>query len=461
MSLSSFTFGTHLFDAKYEVLKSVTLQMTNFENGNNKFYLMEIHEAGGKYRLYSAYGRTGSTQAKEERIPTSLAQAESEFDKIKRSKEKKGYVEVKMVSTSVGSDLGNAKILSDDFKKDAVVTKKTSVSNINEFIKKIVSRIYDEAGQGCTSQLNGSLEASSKNPLGTLSTTQIKEGKDILLSINALLSKDKKLIGTIEPEVLKLTNAFYSAIPQEIPLRPKAESARIEWMKKYALNNAVILDEKSDLLDLLGNVKGMIDSFSSDDVGEKYKQLECEFQECSKEEFAWAKNHLESNQSSYHNWKLEAVNIWKVNSKAQSSYRDYITKIGNIQPLFHGSRAANIMGICKKGLLQRPPGAYVTGSMFGSNAIYFANQSTKSSQYATARFGGAGSKYGNTCFMFIADVGLGKIKEYQYAQQMLSRPPDGYDSVKGVKGPALLHDEHMIYDIRQNQLKYLIEFRQI
>jgi poly [ADP-ribose] polymerase len=131
--------------------------------------------------------------------------------------------------------------------------------------------------------------------------------------------------------------------------------------------------------------------------------------------------------------------------------------IGNITPLFHGSRSANIMGICKKGLLLRPPGAYVTGSMFG-NGLYFADQSTKSSQYSTARFGGSGNSYGDSYFMFVADVALGKIKKYEDSQSHLNKAPYGYDSVQGEKGRQLIHNEFIVYDIRQNQLQYLVEF---
>ena len=462
MPLPTFDFGQHPFDSKYDVTKSVTLQMTDFEGGNNKFYQMELHVgSSGKVRIYSAYGRTGKTPVKEERIPDSLPAAESEFVKIQKSKEKKGYREVKMVSTTQGSDVGNQQILSQDFKKDKVDTgaKKKPSIQLDPSISSLVDRLFVEAGQTCKSQLNGSLQSTASNPLGTLSLGQLNEGKEILLKVNKLLSSDKSLIDSIEPEVMALSNAFYSAIPQEIPLRPKDEASRKEWMRRFALNNAKILDEKSDLLDLLGDVKGMMQGFATDDVAVKYGELNCDFEVTSPTEFKRIKDFLEGTQSKYHHWKLVAKRIWKIRSKGQAGYRNYMDTIGNIQPLFHGSRAANIMGICKKGLLLRPPGAYVTGSMFG-NGLYFADQSTKSSQYATARFGGAASNYGNTFFMFVADVSLGKIKQYEHSQSSLIKAPAGYHSVQGVKGPSLVHNEFIVYDIRQNELQFLIEFEQ-
>lgn len=462
-NLETFSFGTNAFDADFEVVKTVTLQKTDMVEGNNKFYQIELHKGkkSGKFRIYSCYGRTGGrTPAKEERIPSS-GYEEAEFDWLQKSKEKKKYKKVDMVATKLGTNEGNQKILSQDFKKDKVTAPATSISrlNLDASVSSLVERLYAEAGQSCKSQLNGSLQTTASNPLGTLSLTQIQEGKDILLKANNLLSKKKSLIDSIEPEVLELTNAFYSAIPQEIPLRPKTEAGRKDWMRQYAINNSKILDEKGDLLDLLGDVKGMMAGFATDDLGVKYDELNCTIEPASTQEFNWAKNHLEGSQSRHHSWKLKAKRIWKISSKGQHGYRSYVEKIGNIQPLFHGSRAANIMGICKKGLLLRPPGAYVTGSMFG-NGLYFADQSTKSSQYATARYGGDASRYGNSYFMYIADVALGKIKKYQDAQTSLQEAPSGYDSVQGEKGRSLVHNEFIVYNIKQNELKYLIEFEQ-
>lgn len=464
MPLPTYKFGENPFDTSFEVIKTVTLQKTDMAEGNNKFYQIELHKGkSGKFRIYSCYGRTGTaTPAKEERMP-SAGSEELEFDKLQRSKEKKSYKKVDMVATKQGTDVGNQKILSQDFKKDKVQAASGTVPQVNleASIASLVARLYDEAGQGCQSQLNGSLQATAENPLGTLSLTQINEGKAILAEVNTLLSKKKSLIDSIEVEVVNLTNAFYSAIPQVIPIRPKVaagDKARQEWIRSFALNNSKILDEKQDLLDLLGDVKGMMAGFATSDLAVKYDQLNCSIELTTADEFRKIKDFLESTQSKHHNWTLKAKRIWRVSSKGQKGYRDHMNPIGNIQPLFHGSRAANILGICKKGLLLRPPGAYVTGSMFG-NGLYFADQSTKSSQYATARYGGSSSNYGNSYFMYVADVALGKIRKFQDSQSSLTRAPAGYDSVQGEKGRSLVHNEFIVYDVRQNELKYLIEFQ--
>lgn len=474
MKLKSSKFGEYKFPSEYDVLKSVVLNKTDLTEGNNKFYNIEAHAAkdGSKFRLYSCYGRVGTPGVKEERIPTQTKDALLEaFEDLLQEKtsNKKGYKEVKVAVTKTGSEQGNKLILSDDIKKDNLTHLNKSVSvQLPTVVSNLVTRLYNEAGQACSSQLNtGQLNATAENPLGTLTLTQIDEGRNVLQDIQKILKKDKSLIDSAEPELVKLSNQFYTTIPQIIPLRPKkAKLSESEfnrnmeqYLKNIALNNTTKLDEKEDLLDLLTDVKGMVSGFASNDIVTKYREIGCEFSplDQSSQEFRSVKDYMMTTRSNHHHWSAKVENIWKVAIGKQSNTNLPTMKdIGNIKPLFHGSRPSNILGICKKGLLMRPPGVYITGSMFG-NGIYFANQSSKSEQYATARFGGDGGK-GTTYFMFVADVALGKIKKYQASQSWLDKPPAGYDSVQGEKGYSLLHDEFIVYNTKQHIIQYLIEF---
>lgn len=458
MALKSSSYGVTSFPSTFEVEKSTTLQKTDMGNGNNKFYVLELHKSGNKYRLYSRYGRTGAAGTEEERIPHSSWEAENEYDRIIRSKEKKGYKQVAMAVTSMGSAVGNTKVLSDDVKKAPAVVK--SKSSLDPELASFVNRLYSDAGQACISQLNVNTHASSKNPLGTLTGSQISGGRTILKEINSLLTKKPTLIGSIHKEIVEASNEFYSMIPHEIPLRPRDEEGRKEHLKRYCLNNPNILDEKSDFLDILEDVEGLISGFESDDTDKKYEQIKCKYQLCSKssDDYQAVVKYIQKSKSQHHHWSIRVQNVWKMESLAQAAYRSTMDKVGNIEPLFHGSRPGNILGICQKGLLLRPPGAYVTGSMFG-NGLYFADQSSKSTQYSTARFGGS-SGNSNRFYLFVADVALGRIKEYEQAQMHLQKPPSGYDSVKGAKGRSLLHNEFIVYDIKQNQLQYIVEFTQ-
>ena len=99
------------FPSDYEVTKRVTLNFTDIVNNNNKFYNLEVQVAkSGDSRIFTMYGRVGGTSAKEYRVAESQSHAESEADKIIKSKIKKGYVEVKLVKADVGSEAGKAKV---------------------------------------------------------------------------------------------------------------------------------------------------------------------------------------------------------------------------------------------------------------------------------------------------------------------------------------------------------------
>lgn len=474
MKLPAQKFGTIKFPDDYDVIRTATLNKTDLAGGNNKFYQIEAHASKDRknFRLFSCYGRVGVDGVKEERIPpqdeSSLLAA---FESLKSEKigKTKGYVEVMMAAVKVGSSVAKAQILSDDVKKDKLVTagddpqKAAARVVMHRTVEKLIDRLYTEAGQAVQKQLSGSLNSTAENPLGTLTLTQIEHGRKILGDIHTLLSDKPKLKGTINTDLVKLSNQFFSAIPQTIPHRPKpsdGQGALDAWLKTIVLNDEKRLDDKEELMGLLSDVQGMVDGFATTDIGQKYKEVGCEYTylDPADDIRKRVEKYMNESRSSRHDWKVDVINVWTVSVKGQKDkHLPTMKGIGNVKPLFHGSRPANILGICKHGLLLRPSGAIVTGSMFG-NGLYFADQSSKSEQYSFA--GGWGSRHGsNTYFMFVADVALGKIKEYEDSQSNLQKAPSGYHSVLGKKGRQLLHNEHIVYDIKQHILQYLVEFR--
>ena len=66
---------------------------------------------------------------------------------------------------------------------------------------------------------------------------------------------------------------------------------------------------------------------------------------------------------------------------ARSFWRDGGVTVGNVQELWHGTRAGNLLSILRAGFTIPPANApHVTGRMFG-NGVYFSDQSTKSLNY--------------------------------------------------------------------------------
>ena len=106
--------------------------------------------------------------------------------------------------------------------------------------------------------------------------------------------------------------------------------------------------------------------------------------------------------------------------------------------LFHGSANKNILGILERGLLIAPPCASHAGAAFG-RGIYFARHSTKSAQYSTKFY----DNIHDNGFLFLADVAIGRMQKVKNFTFNDRGPVSGYDSVMGVKGADLIHDEYI------------------
>ncbi|MEO1172795.1 MAG: WGR domain-containing protein, partial [Myxococcota bacterium] len=46
------------FPEEFEVKQKAVLQVTDIKTNKNKYYCLEVHDAGSNYRLYTHYGRT-------------------------------------------------------------------------------------------------------------------------------------------------------------------------------------------------------------------------------------------------------------------------------------------------------------------------------------------------------------------------------------------------------------------
>lgn len=138
-------------------------------------------------------------------------------------------------------------------------------------------------------------------------------------------------------------------------------------------------------------------------------------------------------------------------------YREDGLKVGGVMELWHGTRAHNLLSILRSGLIiPRENGSiHVTGRMFG-NGVYFSDQSTKSLNYAAGYWDGKASE--DRCFMFLADVAMGRPWHPDRTGASV-KPPAGYDSVYARGGKdRVLNNEMIVYRTSQVNLKYLVEF---
>ena len=491
MALTAYSEGKEPnFPAGYDVTKRVTLNFTDIVNNNNKYYNLEIQVAkNGEARIYTQYGRTGGTAAKEYRICSNQSQAEVESDKIVKSKTKKGYVEVKLIKADVGSDAGKARIETTGVSEEALkkagikVVEEPDDSKLHSEVKDLVRTWFGVTAQFVESNLD-----TKKCPLGQLSIDSINSAKDILAEANKILAKPD--VG----EQNKLTNQYYSTIPHNFGYtRINADVLRLDTIDK--------INKAYDILDVFQdakNVQNVITKRSNIDSQYGTLNAELDWVDPADPTWKWIDKMLHDTRAGNHAFlgKLKTHKIFKLKrnnedknflavaekiakecgkSQPSETYAKLVKerpdvpkelqelyKKANVAPGWHGTRRANMIGITTKGLLIRPSGVVHAGSMYG-DAIYFATNSTKSMNYCDVRGSYWAAGTNKTAYLFLADVAYGNYKMATGAQFYTKKNIEPAHSVFARAGlSGVMNDEIMVYNAtgseQQHILRYIIEF---
>jgi poly [ADP-ribose] polymerase len=143
----------------------------------------------------------------------------------------------------------------------------------------------------------------------------------------------------------------------------------------------------------------------------------------------------------------------------------------NVKLLFHGSKVNNFLGILTRGLLLPK---YIKSADSNQNeysellnrtdignlgyGVYFADNLLTSIKYTKA------SSTKNTRLIAVCEVALGNCIDYYDYDTSLVKPPDGYDSVHGVRQSEearskFIDNEFVIYDLTQYRIKYIVELQ--
>lgn len=442
--------STPTFDLKGEPLRHDVLNKTDLVENSNKFFSLELQESRqGTFRVLTNYGRVGHAGVMDGRYFKTQYDAEAEYDRILRSKTspKKGYVKVAVAKAAVGSEVARQKVLVTDLPKNAKVTSKVlSSSKLHKEIQTFVAQVYEDATEKLTQSYNVTIsDQGVQTPLGALSQGQLDLGKTILKDIRKYLQdtptpKQKSIL-------IQLTGKYFSNIPRILPHRPDPEEVAILDVKKADAEEELLL-LMQDVFDLKGEV--------TSDIDHKYEALKTQigFLDPLSSEYQRIVSYVKKSESRHHDITVKINRIFQLDLQADSP-RFNPSTISPVRELFHGTRNSNILGISTKGLMVAPKNVPSTGYMFGKG-IYFADQSTKSTQYSVGRYtGGNGGK--DNAFLFLADVAVGRMKEYQNSHYQ-DTAPQGYHSVKGVAGSSLLHNEYIVYNVNQARIRFVVDF---
>lgn len=463
--------GAPFFPEDFEILLKAVLQVTDIKTNRNKYYAIELHSAQHKgqtcYRVFTHYGRTDDLDVnpeagqKECRFFQSLDEARAGYDSIYREKTspRKGYKEVALASTKIGSQKArgtssgevDAKTIEKIRPKEGQPVPAVQASKLSAAVQSLVRYIYDEATHALTTSVAAKITANGiETPLGILTLGQIEKGENILLELYDQFQKKKKNRAEME----RLTGEFYTAIPHRIGrTRAAVETAVIDSLEMFEQKQN-ILQLMKDMLQVNGEGGNVL--FDAR-VDQEYEALQCqaEWIDPANPQFRELAGYLMASQIKTTN--LQVKNIFSVKRKGE--WDAFTTDMGNQRMLFHGSRIQNWVGILSRGILLPKIvvslGVHRTDAGWLGNGIYFGDAACTSLFYTTP-----GRK--KTRFMAIARVALGNIKDFTKITYGLAGPPAGYDSCHGVRNTPknqsqFADDEYVIYRTEQQRLEYLVE----
>lgn len=386
------------------------------EENNNKFYNMTDNGSG----IAVEYGRVGATCQ-------TASYSSYEWDKIYKSKVKKGYKDVTELFT-VAPTGGKVDFLDIE---DTFVNK--LIKKLEAYTKKQVSTNYEVSADSVTKK---QIDEAQQILDYLMKVKNNRELNKTLLELFAVIPRKMKKVA----DHLADTNGEFST--SWVSDTISKEQDLLDSMSQQ-VNQVVLVKENTNnaitLLDAMG-----IELFSS-----------------KADQDTIIKNKLGSISDKFvRGFRIE-------NKKTQKQMDEFLKKSKNkkTELFWHGSRNENWLPIIQTGLVLRPTNAVISGKMFGYGT-YFADKAIKSYGYTSGR----GSYWANgsspEAFMSLYEVHVGNqlhIKRHESWCSSLDekklKAKGEYDSLFAEGGADLRNNEFIVYNESQTTIKYIVELK--
>lgn len=416
---------------------------------SNDFCNIEVLECEHLYYLVLTTGSIGGNMINVAvRRFNSKEYVKENYDSERKSRLEQGYQQVDVVTLypncSVAAqnyvaehrlmDKASAEKVIQHADKSVVDNKKNStlavtVERLHPKVAKLVENIYYEADMRIKESIDPRVLNTGNSQFGMLTADTINKGRRILKEIakvqNALYApKNVENAQVYKQKLVDLSNKYNSTIP------------RMLNNNNWFICTGEAMLEQYELLDTMEIVlsNAVLRSSKDTNIADKYRALNTDITYVTdKQLIDTIKSKMRSEQLQGHHYNTRLVNVFEVKQKNAPAFDD---SCGNVVSLFHGTGAANLRSILSTSIkLPQNLGSnvHITGRMFGAG-VYFG-QYSKALQYSTRRFGGSKNK-GNSYYLFICDVALGKIKMETHSKNY-AHAPTGYNSVMGVGVDAL------------------------
>ncbi|KAF8290414.1 putative poly(ADP-ribose) polymerase [Trypanosoma cruzi] len=463
----------HVYEKGNDVYQC-TLNQTHFSANNNKYFIIQLLEddAESIYHVFTRWGRVGYGGQNKTVTFSSLGQALYLFEKTFRQKTANHWGS----RARFNAVKGRYELMDIDYGAAEDEAEKSGESSAAQGLAKnpVISELPGEVQGlmkliGCKETMKRLMAEyainTEKLPLGKISQAQITRAYSLLKSLEAEIKK-------ANPRLEELSDQFYTLIPHAFGRsRPPL------------ISSESMLRQKMEMLEALGKLEVAVSILNAEapeeihPLDKLYRRLNCEITPLSRDEpdFRRIVEYANNTQGPTHRFQVEVKQVFTVRRQDEDDPYESFKRLGNRQMLWHGSRITNFIGILSQGLRIAPPEAPCTGYMFGKG-IYLADVCTKSANYC---YPSGDTKTG---LMLLCEAALGKQMELTDSKYM-ENPMPGTNATKGVgsyfpdpagaevvdgvlwpKGrvrksrisSSLLYPEHIIYNVGQCRMRWLV-----
>ena len=408
--------GSHHVHTESGEVWDATLNQTNIQNNNNKFYIVQLLAAdlGQGYGLWTRWGRVGKVGQSRWEVTGGLEEAKRIFrtkfqDKTRncwddRANFEKVSGKYDMVAVDYCQDRAGSAVKQE--------LKQEEPSSLPPQVQELVSLVCSlRTMETAVMELQYDTR---KAPLGKLTKEQITAGYRALQQVADLVEKGR----TSGADLVEACNHFYTRIPHDFGMKtPPLVRSREEVKLKLQLLEA--LGDIQVALKLLGGLQG-----EGSLVDQKYLQLGVVMEPLTGGPVRklLERSILSTHASTHSQYSMAVEQVFSLTKPRET---EHFRDCGHRQLLFHGSRLSNWAGILSQGLRIAPPEAPATGYMFGKG-VYFADMSSKAANYC---FPTRTQPYG---LLLVCEVARGKARKLVAADSGAARLPKGCSSVVGL-----------------------------
>ena len=392
---------------------AVTLNYTNVQNNNNKFYIIQLLQDiyTKKYGVLYRWGRIGFFGQVNYVVYDTFEEAREAFLTKLQGKLEYGYIKIK-IESKIKEEKTNDKIdMTEEGLEKPLADLIRLVFDLKTMNQHIIKIGYD----------------SDKIPLGQLSSEVIKKGYQYLNQLEKIIgnNNDKK-INT--KEIYDLSSKYFSIIPHNFGMY---------HMHNFVINSTERIKEENELLDSIKNIKivsGILQQTNTNDKNEKKNEISLKekmdefiynIKIIPKEEVIYSiiDTYLSKSNQIKNSPKIILNDLFQVEEKNPKNNSNIeINNNKNKKLLWLGVGIPNFVNIFKNGLSLPPEEAPIFSYMFGKG-IYFSDIAIKSFYNSHPQ--------NNIGLMLLCEVELGNIDERLKADIKLPKTlEEGKNSVK-------------------------------